>query len=190
MALGDLAFEEAGKFAGMRVLPDGKVEATYQGTGKLFGVDYSSVYTGVGLVNEKRPLFDIVTGTSIGAMNGAIIVRNVTKDGGRSYEDPSTWEESAKKVKEFWRVQQQFPTYADFFDMNPLYHYWYDILHNTSKVFKHSANELIELYSNMNPTLKSYVDILTMCLLMEPGFWKDYFIKYRRDHKSIGNLSS
>jgi hypothetical protein len=36
MALGDLAFEETGKFAGIRALPDGKVEATYQGTGKLF----------------------------------------------------------------------------------------------------------------------------------------------------------
>ena len=47
MALGDLAFEETGKFAGIRALPDGKVEATYQGTGKLFGADYSSIYTGV-----------------------------------------------------------------------------------------------------------------------------------------------
>src|SRR5690349_24929063 len=47
MALGDLAFEETGKFAGIRVLPDGKVEATYQGTGKLFGADYSSIYSGV-----------------------------------------------------------------------------------------------------------------------------------------------
>ena len=35
MALGDLAFEETGKFAGIRALPDGKVEATYQGTGKF-----------------------------------------------------------------------------------------------------------------------------------------------------------
>ena len=42
MALGDLAFEETGKFAGIRALTDGKVEATYQGTGKLFGADYSS----------------------------------------------------------------------------------------------------------------------------------------------------
>jgi hypothetical protein len=47
MVLGDLAFEETGKFAGVRVLPDGKGGATYQGTGKLFGIDYSSVYTGV-----------------------------------------------------------------------------------------------------------------------------------------------
>ena len=47
MVLGDLAFEETGKFAGIRALPDGKIEATYQGTGKLFGADYSSIYTGV-----------------------------------------------------------------------------------------------------------------------------------------------
>jgi hypothetical protein len=30
---------------------------------------------------EKRPLFDIVAGTSIGAMNGAIVVSSVTKEG-------------------------------------------------------------------------------------------------------------
>jgi hypothetical protein len=47
MALGDLAFEETGKFSGIRALPDGKLEATYLGNGKLFGVDYSSIYTGV-----------------------------------------------------------------------------------------------------------------------------------------------
>jgi hypothetical protein len=47
MALEDLAFEENGKFAGIRALTGGKVEATYQGTGKLFGADYSSIYTGV-----------------------------------------------------------------------------------------------------------------------------------------------
>jgi len=35
MALGDLAFEETGKFAGIRALPDKKVEATYQGSGKF-----------------------------------------------------------------------------------------------------------------------------------------------------------
>lgn len=129
-----------------------------------------------GLDNEKRPLFDIVAGTSIGAMNSAIIVSHVTEEGGKSYEDPKNWEDSAKKVIKFWWVQQQFPTYADFLDMNPLYHYGWDILHNTSKVFKHSANELIELYLNMIPALKLYSDTLESCFLMEPGFWKDYFI--------------
>ena len=68
MALGDLAFEETGKFAGIRALPDGKVEATYQGTGKLFGADYSSIYTGVATPHE---------GTLIAEFNGIC----TTKDG-------------------------------------------------------------------------------------------------------------
>jgi hypothetical protein len=68
MALGDLAFEESGKFAGIRALPDGKVEQTYQGSGKLFGVDYSSIYTGVATPHG---------GTLIAEFNGICI----TKDG-------------------------------------------------------------------------------------------------------------
>src|SRR5436309_10930918 len=68
MALGDLAFEETGKFAGIRALPEGKVEATYQGTGKLFGADYSSIYTGVATPHG---------GTLIAEFNGIC----TTKDG-------------------------------------------------------------------------------------------------------------
>lgn len=68
MVLGDLAFEETGKLAGIRVLPDARVEATYQGTGKLFGVDYSSIYTGVATPQG---------GTLIAEFNGIC----TTKDG-------------------------------------------------------------------------------------------------------------
>jgi hypothetical protein len=68
MVLGDVAFEETGKFAGVRALADGKVEQTYQGNGKLFGVDYSSVYTGLATPNG---------GTLIAEFNGIC----TTKDG-------------------------------------------------------------------------------------------------------------
>ncbi len=121
-------------------------------------------------------MFDIVAGASIGAMNGAIVVSSVTKSD-KSLEDPKNWEDSAENVMEFWRVQEQLPTIADFLDnMSPFYHYWWDIIHNTSKVFKHSANELTELYSNMNPTLKTYSDILASWFLVEPSIWKDLII--------------
>ena len=58
-----------------------------------------------GLENEKRPLFDIVAGASIGAMNGAIVVSSVTKEG-KNLEDEKNWQDSAKEVIEFWRDQQ------------------------------------------------------------------------------------
>jgi NTE family protein len=126
---------------------------------------------------EKRPLFDIVAGTSIGAMNAAIVVSSVTnKSTGRSLEDRTNWKDSAENVIQFWRAQQQLPTYADLLDWNPFYHDSWDIIHNTSKVFKSAANELIEQFSNMNPTLKSYGDILASYLLISPSFWKDVFI--------------
>ena len=129
------------------------------------------------LENKKRPLFDIVAGASIGAMNGAIVVSSVTESG-KGLEDEENWKEAAEKVIEFWRAQQ-YPLplpVADSIDMNPLFHSWWDILHNTSKVFKRSVSELAELYSNMNPALKLYGDILASYFLMEPGSLKDYFI--------------
>ena len=42
------------------------------------------------LEDEKRPLFDIVAGASIGAMNGAIVVSNVIRH--------RSWEDSLKKL--------------------------------------------------------------------------------------------
>ncbi len=55
-----------------------------------------------GLENEKRPLFDIIAGTSIGAMNGAIVVSSVTKEG-KNLEGKENWQDSSKKVIEFWK---------------------------------------------------------------------------------------
>lgn len=131
-----------------------------------------------GVEIEKRPLFDIVAGASIGAMNGAIVISSVTEESER-LQDKKNWEDSAIKVIEFWRTQQySWPTWADIFDMNPIYHYWRDSLHYTSKVFKHSVTELVELYySNMNPHLsKWYDDILANWFLIDPALFKDYII--------------
>ncbi len=44
--------------------------------------------------NERKPLFDIVAGTSIGAINAALIVSYATEN--------KTWNGSAEKLVEFW----------------------------------------------------------------------------------------
>jgi predicted acylesterase/phospholipase RssA len=41
------------------------------------------------------PLFDIVAGTSIGAMNAAVLISNVVNR-------KKTWEEAAKELENFW----------------------------------------------------------------------------------------
>ncbi|HEY7080339.1 MAG TPA: patatin-like phospholipase family protein [Nitrososphaeraceae archaeon] len=43
----------------------------------------------------NRPLFDIIAGTSIGAINAAILVSYVLEN--------KTWEDSAKRLEDFWR---------------------------------------------------------------------------------------
>jgi hypothetical protein len=130
-------------------------------------------------------LFDIVAGTSIGAMNASIVVSSVMKDKSKSLEDPENWEDSAEKVTEFWKVQEQLPTYADFLDLNPFYHYSWDIIHNTSKEFKHSFTKLIEFYSNelqrfysntFNLDVKKWFEKTPNWSLWEPSFLNDYII--------------
>jgi NTE family protein len=44
--------------------------------------------------NEERPLFDIIAGASMGAINAAVLVNHVIEN--------KTWEGSAKKLIEFW----------------------------------------------------------------------------------------
>ena len=63
--------------------------------------------------NRKgRPLFDIVAGTSSGAMNGAILVSHVI--------DKGTWEGSVEKLKAFW----------DYVSTEPDLRYWYPYILN------------------------------------------------------------
>jgi len=50
--LGDLIIEEKSKTLGVRVLPDGKIEQSSQGSGKMWGVEFNSVET---FVNTFRP---------------------------------------------------------------------------------------------------------------------------------------
>jgi predicted acylesterase/phospholipase RssA len=116
-----------------------------------------------------RPLFDIVAGASIGAMNAAVVVSNAIKS--------KNWEHSADELGRFWKYQK-YPslTVADFLDMNPIYHFWWDIMHITNKTSKSSANTLTESILNINPYFKNWYDLLMGYLSLDPDFWKDYFI--------------
>jgi NTE family protein len=123
-----------------------------------------------GVENGKRPLFDIVAGTSIGAMNAAIVVSSITQG--------KNWKDSSKKLVEFWKNQEyQWPTVADSLDINPIYHYWWDTMHIMTKVAKRSASTMIEAFTNLNPYFnKYYDDVLMDYFFLNPNFWKDYFI--------------
>jgi hypothetical protein len=48
MALQDLIYEESGTVGSVRVLPDARIEVSFQGSGNLLGVDVTTLLTTVG----------------------------------------------------------------------------------------------------------------------------------------------
>jgi NTE family protein len=56
----------------------------------VFQALYDKIRTGGG---DGKPLFDIIAGTSSGAMNAAILISNAVEKG---------WDQAAKKLNQFW----------------------------------------------------------------------------------------
>ncbi len=70
--IGDLIGEFRGKIVGFRVLSDGKIEGTEQGTGKILGMDAYAMNTGTStpmpngvLMTERNGLLTTVDGDSV-----------------------------------------------------------------------------------------------------------------------------
>ena len=55
-----------------------------------------------GKVNAKKegPLFDIIVGTSVGAMNAAVLISNVVNRN-------KTWEQSVEVLESFWTDEEK-----------------------------------------------------------------------------------
>ena len=67
---------------------------------------------------KDKPFLNIVAGTSIGAINAAIIVSYVTEN--------NTWEGSSERLNEFWEyLSKESPI-----DQIPGFTDWWDYLHN------------------------------------------------------------
>jgi NTE family protein len=92
---------------------------------------------------KGRNLFDIIAGTSIGAMNASIILSN--------FKENQSFDGSVERLRKFWD-SQMIPTFADIADLNPIYHAWWDYLHSSNKINKQSWNDVLTDYcSSLNP---------------------------------------
>ena len=78
--LGELIGEFKGKNTGWRVLPDGKIETTAQGTGKLLGMDVWIISTSIGtmtngvFMGEVNSFKTTMTGDTVTANGNAVAV--------------------------------------------------------------------------------------------------------------------
>jgi predicted acylesterase/phospholipase RssA len=71
--------------------------------------------------NRGRPAFDIIAGTSIGAMNSAVLTSYVVENG--------TYEGSVERLIDFWSYLSKESNA----DANPWFKPWWDHLHNIDK---------------------------------------------------------
>jgi NTE family protein len=110
----------------MEQVPNFQRVLVLQGGGSLGAYEagaYKALYEMVTKRDKERgfkgkPLIDIVAGTSIGAINSAVLVSYVVEN--------NTWEGSAERLNEFW----EYLSKESSLDHIPGFEAWWDYLHN------------------------------------------------------------
>lgn len=133
----------------MKTVPTEERALILQGGGSLgayeagaFSAAYSFLkYRNVEQNNTDRPIFDIVAGTSIGAINAAILVSYVKEN--------KTWEGSSERLAEFWNhistesIYDKFSVY-----MAEWWNYWRQFFKDTA-----TSEAARRYYSSMEFTI-------------------------------------
>ena len=156
----------------------------FQGGGALgayeagvYRVLHDWIYKNITAAKRNENLFDVIAGTSIGAINGAIVVSYVlrnkrdaekskTSGAKESHSLPEYWYGSADVLEDFWNKLSinNFPMY--WYNMS----FWpWDYFHATSKTMKESWNDILgrtedsvnNVWKNsINPFVKEWFDLL------------------------------
>jgi NTE family protein len=109
---------------------NGQRALVFQGGGSLGAYEagvFKALYEKITRIDEKygekgRPLFDIVAGTSIGAINAAILVSHVAEN--------KNWKGSPEKLDAFW----DYVSIESLADMTPGFKDWWDYWHNINPI--------------------------------------------------------
>ncbi|MFL6361263.1 MAG: patatin-like phospholipase family protein [Nitrososphaeraceae archaeon] len=154
------------------VTPKKQRALIFQGGGALgayeagvYRVLYDWISKNVGNKNEN--LFDVIAGTSIGALNGAVIVSHIIEKKKDGVDKPLAaseyWKGSAEKLEDFWRHIQTRYFFTDWLDMG----FWpWDYFHHTIKAIKGGWSNVLDKaeesipYIQYNPFAKEWIDLL------------------------------
>jgi NTE family protein len=125
---------------GKNMIPVKERALVFQGGGSLGAYEagaYKALYEFLSKYDEtegkgKRSTFDIIAGTSIGAMNAAVLTSYVAENG--------TYEGSAEKLIDFWKYMSA----NSIIDANPWFRPWWDYFQNINKLA--GSSEAIRRY--------------------------------------------
>jgi NTE family protein len=125
-----------------RPIPERQRALVFAGGGSLGAYEagaYKALYETITKRDESqglkdKPVFDIIAGTSIGAMNAAVLVSHVVENG--------TYEGSAQKLSDFW----EYLCKDSLVDSNPFFKFWWDYWHLSTGDFA-SAEAARRFYS-------------------------------------------
>src|SRR5215211_5703653 len=168
------------------VVPPKQRALVFQGGGALgayeagvYRVLHDWIYKNLTAANKKENFFDVVAGTSIGAINGAIVVSHVLRnkreaekrsrtDSNEAENLPEYWYGSAYVLEDFWN---SLPIKNNFFvDWYGSLFWPWDYFHIASKNMKQSWNDILDIAENSmlnvwrnnssNPFVKEWFDFL------------------------------
>jgi NTE family protein len=168
------------------VVPPKQRALVFQGGGALgayeagvYRVLHDWIYKNLIAANKKENFFDVIAGTSIGAINGAIVVSHVLRnkreaekkrrpDSNEAGNLPEYWYGSADVLEDFWN---SLPIKNNFFmDWYGSLFWPWDYFHIASKNMKQSWNDILDIAedsmlkfwrnNNSNPFVKEWFDFL------------------------------
>ena len=107
-------------------IPEKERALVLQGGGSLgaYGAGaYSALYESLSKmdIEKGKPIFDIIAGTSIGAINAAVLVSYVVEN--------ETYEGSAERVVDFWNYLSK----ESIAETNPFFKPWWDYWHTIDR---------------------------------------------------------
>jgi NTE family protein len=165
----------------MREVPDDQRALVLQGGGSLGAYEagaYQALYERITKTDREKgdvkPLLNIVAGTSIGAINAAIIVSYVVENG--------TWDGSAQRLNEFW----EYLSKESSFDQMPGFTAWWDYLHNTIHSGIASGEAARRYYSAMEFSITGVPTVFSpLTPLVDTRFFDSQNIWYRFDSRPL-----
>src|SRR5919109_4131314 len=133
----------------------------FQGGGALGAYEagvYRVLYDWISrhIENKGENVFDVIAGTSIGAINGAIILSHFLEkknaDVNKSLSAYEYWKGSPDALEKFWKDVQTKYFFTNWLDLN----FWpWDVFHTTIKAMKKVWSSMLEKTEKSMPYIQN-----------------------------------